>query len=75
MASSQLRSDLKMAKDEIKKLSSLVLNREGRYNHEVKKKDQELARLKERLLKAISDAKQGYQSSSNTGISIGLDSH
>ena len=70
VASSQLRSDLKMAKDEIKKLSSLVLNREGRYNHEVKKKDQELSRLKERLLKAINDAKQGYQSSASTGISI-----
>ena len=58
-ASQQSRGDLKVAKDEIKKLSSLVLNREGRYNHEAKKKDQELARLKERLLKAINEAKQG----------------
>ena len=66
-ASQQSRGDLKVAKDEIKKLSSLVLNREGRYNHEAKKKDQELARLKERLLKAINEAKQGQGGGGEAG--------
>ena len=70
----QLRTELKVAKDEIKKLSSLVLNREGRFNHEAKKKDQELSKLKERLLKAMSaEAKQaGSWSSGAQGSSQGI---
>lgn len=52
------QADLKLAKEEIKKLSSMVLHRESRFNHEAKKKDQEIAKLKERLLKVIGEAKQ-----------------
>lgn len=54
----KLQADLKLAKEEIKKLSSMVLHRETRFNHEAKKKDQEIAKLKERLLKVIGEAKQ-----------------
>lgn len=62
LMNSQLQNDMKMSKDEIKKLSSMVLHRESRFNHEAKKKDQEIAKLKERLLKVITEAKQGFNS-------------
>lgn len=72
----QFRNELKVAKDEIKKLSSLVLNREGRFNHEAKKKDQELCKLKERLLKVMStETKQVGTTSSRQGISIEVVGH
>ena len=68
VSSTQFRNELKVAKEEIKKLSSLILNREGRFNHEAKKKDQELCKLKERLLKSMSTS--SGTSSSRHGISI-----
>ncbi len=48
-----LNGDLKMAKDEVKRFSSMVLQRESRYSHEAKKRDQEIAKLKDRLLKVM----------------------
>ena len=58
VANTQIQSDLKKAKDEIKKLSSTVLLRESRFIHEAKRRDQEIGKLKERLLKVMSEAKQ-----------------
>ena len=56
----QLQNELKMAKDEVKKFSSMLLHRETRYNHEAKRKEQEIAKLKERLLKVLTEAKSGH---------------
>ena len=37
-----------------------VLLRESRFIHEAKRRDQEIGKLKERLLKVMSDAKQQH---------------
>ena len=66
----QLQTDLKMAKDEIKKLSSMVLHRESRFSHEAKKRDQEICKLKERLLKVINETKQGSSTAGSLSIEI-----
>ena len=49
IAAHQHQTDLKMAKDEIKRLSSMVLHRESRFNHEAKRRDQEIARVLDAL--------------------------
>ena len=64
----QLQTDLKMAKDEIKKLSSMVIHRESRFSHEAKKRDQEISKLKERLIKVMNDTKQGSTQCANVSI-------
>ena len=63
----QLQVDLKMSKDEVKRFSSMLLHRESRFTHDIKKKDQELGKLKERLLKVISETKNGARNHVSIG--------
>ena len=67
IAIQQLQVDLKMSKDEVKRFSSMLLHRESRFTHDIKKKDQELGKLKERLLKVISETKNGARNHVSIG--------
>jgi hypothetical protein len=68
--SQQLTAQLKMAKDEVKRFSAMVLHRESRYSHEAKKRDHEIAKLKERLLKIITENKVTGSSSHHNHVQI-----
>ena len=50
---------LKAAKEEVRKLMSVLLQREAKYSHEVRRTEQEAARLKERLLKVLVERGEG----------------
>ena len=67
IAIQQLQVDLKMSKDEVKRFYSMLLHRESRFTHDIKKKDQELGKLKERLLKVISETKNGARNHVSIG--------
>ena len=41
------------AKEEVRRLMSVLLQRESKYSHEIRRAEQENAKLKERLLKVI----------------------
>jgi len=61
-ASEQVESGqqkLKVAKDEVRKLMSVLLQREAKYSHEIRRSEQEAARLKERLLKVLVEKGEG----------------
>jgi len=59
LANQQIQLELKLSKEETKRFSSMLLHRESRFSHDTKKKDQEIFKLKERLLKVISETKNG----------------
>ena len=67
LANQQLQVELKMSKEEVKRFSAMLLHRESRFNHDVKKKDQEINKLKERLLKVISETKNGARNHVSIG--------
>lgn len=50
---------LKGAKDEVRRLMSVLLQRESKYSHEMRRAEQENAKLKERLLKVLVDKGEG----------------
>ena len=53
-------------KEELRKLNSLMVDRDSRFTHEIKRKDREILKLKERLLKVLGERVQvvnGSQSS------------
>ena len=50
---------LKAAKEEIRKLMSVLLQREAKYSHEIRRSEQETARLKERLVKVLMEKGEG----------------
>jgi hypothetical protein len=50
---------LKGAKEEVRRLMSVLLQRETKYSHEVRRAEQEAARLKERLLKVLVERGEG----------------
>ena len=69
LSNQQLQVELKMSKEEVKRFSAMLLHRESRFNHDAKKKDQEINKLKERLLRVISETKNGARNH----VSIGID--
>merc|ERR1712106_280028 len=50
---------LKATKEEVRKLMSVLLQREAKYSHEIRRSEQESARLKERLLKVLVEKGEG----------------
>ena len=50
---------LKAAKEEIRKLMSVLLQREAKYSHEIRRSEQESAKLKERLVKVLMEKGEG----------------
>ena len=60
------QSRLKGAKEEVRRLMSVLLQRETKYSHEIRRSEQESARLKERLLKVLVEKGEGKGS----GVSL-----
>ena len=60
------QSRLKGAKEEVRRLMSVLLQRESKYSHEIRRAEQEALRLKERLLKVLVDKGEGR----GTGVSL-----
>merc|ERR1712106_772598 len=60
---------LKVAKEEVRKLMSVLLQREAKYSHEIRRAEQESARLKERLLKVLVEKGEGKGTGVNFDIS------
>ena len=60
------QSRLKGAKEEVRRLMSVLLQRETKYSHEIRRAEQESARLKERLLKVLVEKGEGKGS----GVSL-----
>uniref|UniRef100_A0A3B4AGM1 Uncharacterized protein n=1 Tax=Periophthalmus magnuspinnatus TaxID=409849 RepID=A0A3B4AGM1_9GOBI len=52
-----LQNLLKNEKDEVQKLQNIISNRAGQYNHEMKRREREFNKLKERLNQLLSDKK------------------
>lgn len=52
-----LQNHLKNEKEELQKLQSIIANRASQYNHEMKRKEREFSKLKERLNQLLSDKK------------------
>jgi len=50
---------LKGAKEEVRRLMSVLLQRESKYSHEIRRAEQENAKLKERLLKVLVEKGEG----------------
>jgi len=50
---------LKGAKEEVRRLMSVLLQREAKYSHEIRRAEQESSKLKERLLKVLVDKGEG----------------
>ena len=50
---------LKAAKEEIRKLMSVLMQREAKYSHEIRRAEQEAAKLKERLVKVLMEKGEG----------------
>ena len=50
---------LKAAKEEIRKLMSVLLQREAKYSHEIRRAEQESVKLKERLVKVLMEKGEG----------------
>ena len=67
LANQQIQLELKLSKEETKRFSSMLLHRESRFSHDTKKKDQEIFKLKERLLKVISETKNGARNHVSIG--------
>ena len=53
------QSRLKGAKEEVRRLMSVLLQRESKYSHEIRRAEQEALRLKERLLKVLVEKGEG----------------
>ncbi|KAK7889453.1 hypothetical protein WMY93_025013 [Mugilogobius chulae] len=56
-----LQNCLKNEKDEVQKLQNIISNRAGQYNHEMKRKEREFNKLKERMNQLLSDKKDRKQ--------------
>ncbi|CAL1593578.1 unnamed protein product [Knipowitschia caucasica] len=56
-----LQHGLKNEKEEVQKLQSIISTRAGQYNHEMKRKEREFDKLKERLNQLLSDKKDRKQ--------------
>lgn len=56
-----LQNHLKNEKEELQKLQSIIANRASQYNHEMKRKEREFNKLKERLNQLLSDKKDRKQ--------------
>lgn len=56
-----LQNHLKNEKDELQKLQNIIANRASQYNHEMKRKEREFNKLKERLNQLLSDKKDRKQ--------------
>ncbi|CAH1775353.1 unnamed protein product, partial [Owenia fusiformis] len=53
-----LTSKLKAEKDEVKRLQSVILSRDSQYKHEMKKREKEINKLKERMHQLLTDKNQ-----------------
>ncbi|XP_066503611.1 afadin- and alpha-actinin-binding protein-like isoform X2 [Hoplias malabaricus] len=53
-----LQSCLKNEKEEVQKLQSVIASRATQYNHEMKRKEREFSKLKERLSQLLKDKKE-----------------
>ena len=60
------QSRLKGAKEEVRRLMSVLLQRESKYSHEIRRAEQEALKLKERLLKVLVEKGEGR----GTGVSL-----
>lgn len=56
-----LQNHLKNEKEELQKLQNIIANRASQYNHEMKRKEREFSKLKERLNQLLSDKKDRKQ--------------
>ncbi|XP_072294298.1 afadin- and alpha-actinin-binding protein-like isoform X2 [Eucyclogobius newberryi] len=56
-----IQNCLKNEKEEVQKLQNIISNRAGQYNHEMKRKEREFNKLKERLNQLLSDKKDRKQ--------------
>ncbi|KAI9519340.1 hypothetical protein NQZ68_029507 [Dissostichus eleginoides] len=56
-----LQNSLKTEKDEVQKLQNIIASRASQYNHEMKRKEREFHKLKERLNQLLADKKEKKQ--------------
>lgn len=73
-----LQNHLKNEKEELQKLQNIIANRASQYNHEMKRKEREFSKLKERLNQLLSDKKDRKQAIdvlNNIGRADGKRSH
>ncbi|XP_038128055.1 afadin- and alpha-actinin-binding protein-like isoform X2 [Cyprinodon tularosa] len=56
-----LQSSLKNEKDEVQKLQNIISSRACQYNHEMKRRERELNKLRERLNQLLADKKERKQ--------------
>ncbi|XP_034002062.1 afadin- and alpha-actinin-binding protein-like isoform X3 [Trematomus bernacchii] len=56
-----LQNSLKTEKEEVQKLQSIIASRASQYNHEMKRKEREFNKLKERLNQLLADKKEKKQ--------------
>ena len=61
---------LKAAKEEIRKLMSVLMQREAKYSHEIRRAEQEAAKLKERLVKVLMEKGEGRGAGVSTAVSM-----
>ena len=61
---------LKAAKEEIRKLMSVLMQREAKYSHEVRRAEQEAAKLKERLVKVLMEKGEGRGAAVSAAVSM-----
>ncbi|KAM4548029.1 afadin- and alpha-actinin-binding protein-like isoform 2-T2 [Odontesthes bonariensis] len=56
-----LQNCLKTEKDEVQKLQNIIASRASQYNHDMKRKEKEFTKLKERLNQLLADKKERKQ--------------
>ncbi|KAF3835166.1 hypothetical protein F7725_027724 [Dissostichus mawsoni] len=56
-----LQNSLKTEKEEVQKLQNIIASRASQYNHEMKRKEREFHKLKERLNQLLADKKEKKQ--------------
>ncbi|KAL3047368.1 hypothetical protein OYC64_021560 [Pagothenia borchgrevinki] len=56
-----LQNSLKTEKEEVQKLQNIIASRASQYNHEMKRKEREFNKLKERLNQLLADKKEKKQ--------------
>ena len=61
---------LKAAKEEIRKLMSVLMQREAKYSHEIRRAEQEAAKLKERLVKVLMEKGEGRGAGVSSAVSM-----
>ena len=55
VAAADYDSQAREAREQLRRMTSMAAERDSRFSHEVKRRDNEIAKLKERLLKLLGD--------------------